>query len=276
MAEEQPLAEGDAIGRARRIEDARGRYIHAIKQSLPPDMRLDGLKIVVDCAHGAAYTVAPTAIWELGAEVVAIGVSPNGTNINDGVGSTSLEAISRRVVDEQARHRHRARRRRRPADRDRREGPRGRRRPDHGADRHPHGGQRRAQGRRRGRHGDVEPRARAPAQRLRARPGPHQGRRPLRARGDARGRLQRRRRAVGAHDPARPRHHRRRLHRRAAGARRAGPLGQARRASCCTCSIRCRSCSRTWSTRAATRSPTRKSRRRSPRARPRSPAAAAS
>ncbi len=102
MATDQPLAEGEAIGRARRIDDARGRYIHAIKQSLPEGTRLDGLKIVVDCAHGAAYQVAPTAIWELGAEVVAIGVSPNGTNINDGVGSTSLEAISRRVVDEQA------------------------------------------------------------------------------------------------------------------------------------------------------------------------------
>ena len=102
MQAEQPLADGDAIGRARRIEDARGRYIHAIKQSLPSDTRLDGLKIVVDCAHGAAYQVAPTAIWELGAEVVAIGVSPDGTNINDGVGSTSLEAISRKVVDEKA------------------------------------------------------------------------------------------------------------------------------------------------------------------------------
>jgi phosphoglucosamine mutase len=102
MAIEQPLAQGDAIGRARRIEDSRGRYIHAIKQSLPSSVRLDGLKIVVDCAHGAAYQVAPTAIWELGAEVIAIGVTPNGLNINDGVGSTSLEAISRRVVDEKA------------------------------------------------------------------------------------------------------------------------------------------------------------------------------
>jgi len=102
MQAEQPLADGEAIGRARRIEDSRGRYIHAIKQSLPPETRLDGLKIVVDCAHGAAYQVAPTAVWELGAEVIAIGVSPDGKNINDGVGSTSLEAISRKVVDEQA------------------------------------------------------------------------------------------------------------------------------------------------------------------------------
>ena len=102
MGEDQPLAEGDAIGRARRIEDARGRYIHAVKQSLPEDVRLDGLKIVVDCAHGAAYNVTPTAIWELGAEVVAMGVRPDGLNINDGVGSTALDAIKARVVAESA------------------------------------------------------------------------------------------------------------------------------------------------------------------------------
>ena len=68
------LAASEAIGRARRIEDARGRYIHAVKASLPDQVRLDGLKIVVDCAHGAAYQVAPSAFWELGAEVIAIGV----------------------------------------------------------------------------------------------------------------------------------------------------------------------------------------------------------
>ncbi|MCB5425835.1 phosphoglucosamine mutase [Altererythrobacter sp. CC-YST694] len=102
MEQDIPLAQGDQIGRARRIEDARGRYIHAIKQSLPSDIRLDGLKIVVDCANGAAYNVAPSAIWELGAEVVAMGVEPNGLNINDGVGSTSLDAIKARVVAEGA------------------------------------------------------------------------------------------------------------------------------------------------------------------------------
>ena len=102
MQQDQPLAEGDAIGRARRIEDARGRYIHAVKQSLPSDCRLDGLKIVVDCANGAAYSVTPTAIWELGAEVVAIGVTPNGLNINDGVGSTALETVKARVIAEGA------------------------------------------------------------------------------------------------------------------------------------------------------------------------------
>ncbi|WP_340587335.1 phosphoglucosamine mutase [Erythrobacter alti] len=102
MEEDQPLAEGDAIGRARRIEDARGRYIHAVKRSLPEDVRLDGLKIVVDCAHGAAYNVTPTALWELGAKVIAMGVEPNGRNINDGVGSTDLDAIKARVVEEGA------------------------------------------------------------------------------------------------------------------------------------------------------------------------------
>jgi phosphoglucosamine mutase len=102
LEEDIPLAEGELIGRARRIDDARGRYIHAIKQSLASDIRLDGLKIVVDCAHGAAYTVAPSAIWELGAEVIAMGVEPNGTNINDGVGSTHLDALRARVVGEGA------------------------------------------------------------------------------------------------------------------------------------------------------------------------------
>ncbi len=93
-----PLAAAPEIGRARRIDDARGRYIHAVKASLPDDVRLDGLKIVVDCANGAAYQVAPSAIWELGAEVVAIGVSPDGTNINERCGSTHLELVKDSVV----------------------------------------------------------------------------------------------------------------------------------------------------------------------------------
>jgi phosphoglucosamine mutase len=96
------LADSARIGRARRIEDARGRYIHAIKQSVATETRFDGLKVVVDCANGAAYQVAPSAIWELGAEVVTIGVSPNGTNINAGVGSTSLEAVKAKVLEEGA------------------------------------------------------------------------------------------------------------------------------------------------------------------------------
>jgi len=98
LAQDLPLAASPQIGRARRIDDARGRYIHAVKASLPDDIRLDGMKIVVDCANCAAYQVAPSAIWELGAEVVAVGVSPNGTNINDKCGSTHLELVKESVV----------------------------------------------------------------------------------------------------------------------------------------------------------------------------------
>ncbi len=99
---EQELAPAPRIGRARRIDDAQGRYIHAVKQSVSDETRFDDLKVVVDCANGAAYQVAPSAIWELGAEVIAIGVNPNGTNINDGVGSTSLDALKAKVVEEGA------------------------------------------------------------------------------------------------------------------------------------------------------------------------------
>ena len=248
------LAQGDAIGRARRIEDARGRYIHAVKRTVGQDMRFDKLKVVVDCANGAAYQVAPTAIWELGGTVIAIGVEPNGTNINDDVGSTSLDAVKARVLAEGRRCRHRARRRCRPADRGRRERPDGRRRPAHGADRHAHEGTRNAEGRRRGCHGDEQPRPRTLPRRKWTHARPDQGRRPLRARGDARRRVQSRRRAVGPHDPARLRSHRRRHDRGAAGARRAGSRGQAGERGACTCSIRCRNCSGTSSIRAAIRS----------------------
>ncbi len=99
---DQELVDAPRVGRARRIEDARGRYLHAVKQSVSDETRFDGLKVVVDCANGAAYQVAPSAIWELGAEVITLGVSPNGTNINDGVGSTSLDAIKAKVVEEGA------------------------------------------------------------------------------------------------------------------------------------------------------------------------------
>ena len=102
LAAEPELALPNDIGRARRIEDARGRYIHAVKLSLPEHVRLDGLKIVVDCANGAAYNTTPTAFWELGASVTSIGISPNGRNINDGCGSTSLGQLRERVVFEQA------------------------------------------------------------------------------------------------------------------------------------------------------------------------------
>lgn len=93
-----PLANAPDIGRARRIEDARGRYIHFAKATFPDDLRLDGLKVVVDCANGAAYQVAPSALWELGADVIAIGVNPNGKNINDQVGSTAPQVLCETVV----------------------------------------------------------------------------------------------------------------------------------------------------------------------------------
>ncbi len=98
LGQDIALAESEDIGRARRIEDARGRYIHAVKGSLPDNVRLDGLKIVVDCANGAAYQVAPSAMWELGAEVITVGVSPNGKNINDRCGSTHLDLVKETVV----------------------------------------------------------------------------------------------------------------------------------------------------------------------------------
>jgi phosphoglucosamine mutase len=102
LDEEPVLAAPAAIGRARKIEDARGRYIHFAKSTFPEECRLDGLKIVVDCANGAAYQVAPSALWELGAEVIPLGVSPNGFNINDGVGSTAPALLQERVVAEGA------------------------------------------------------------------------------------------------------------------------------------------------------------------------------
>ena len=95
---EIPLAASGDIGRARRVEDAIGRYIHAAKSTFPRELTLDGMRIVIDCANGAAYKVAPSALWELGAEVIAIGVEPNGKNINDGVGSTAPLALCETVV----------------------------------------------------------------------------------------------------------------------------------------------------------------------------------
>jgi phosphoglucosamine mutase len=87
------LAAPAHLGRAQRLDDAVGRYIEFVKGSLPKGLTLDGLKIVVDCAHGAAYRVAPTVLRELGAEVIALGVEPNGFNINKDCGSTSPKAM---------------------------------------------------------------------------------------------------------------------------------------------------------------------------------------
>jgi phosphoglucosamine mutase len=91
------LAPAEAIGRATRVESAQERYIEFAKRTLPKHLRLDGLRIVIDCANGAGYKVAPEALWELGAEVIKIGVDPNGRNINDKCGSTAPEALMAKV-----------------------------------------------------------------------------------------------------------------------------------------------------------------------------------
>jgi phosphoglucosamine mutase len=92
------LARADALGRAMRLEDAPGRYIEAAKATFPSQYRLDGLKVVVDCANGAAYKVAPTVLWELEADVIPIGVDPDGFNINRDCGSTHPEYLCEQVV----------------------------------------------------------------------------------------------------------------------------------------------------------------------------------
>ncbi|SHH67952.1 phosphoglucosamine mutase [Cognatishimia maritima] len=86
------------IGRAKRIDDGRFRYIERVKSSLPSGVPFKGLKVVIDCANGAAYRAAPEALWELGAEVIPVGVSPNGTNINAGCGSTHTQTAAEAVV----------------------------------------------------------------------------------------------------------------------------------------------------------------------------------
>ncbi len=91
------LAKSAALGRAKRIDGVQDRYIEFAKRTLPRNMSLDGLRIVVDCANGAAYSVAPAALWELGAEVVSIGVEPDGFNINRDCGSTAPEALCQKV-----------------------------------------------------------------------------------------------------------------------------------------------------------------------------------
>ncbi|SJZ37836.1 phosphoglucosamine mutase [Enhydrobacter aerosaccus] len=93
-----PLAGPSAIGRAKRLDDSEGRYIEAVKASAARGLDLSDLKIVVDCANGAAYKVAPTVLWELGAEVIPLGVSPDGFNINGNCGSTHPAALQEQVV----------------------------------------------------------------------------------------------------------------------------------------------------------------------------------
>jgi phosphoglucosamine mutase len=96
------LADADALGRAKRVDGVHDRYIEFAKRTLPRSMSLSGLRIVVDCANGAGYKVAPAALWELGAEVIAINDEPNGFNINQDCGSTSPEALSAKVHEVRA------------------------------------------------------------------------------------------------------------------------------------------------------------------------------
>ncbi len=96
------LVAPERIGRATRVESAQERYIEFAKRTLPRDLRFDGLRIVIDCAHGAGYKVAPQALWELGAEVIGIGVEPNGRNINAECGSTSPAALAAKVKERRA------------------------------------------------------------------------------------------------------------------------------------------------------------------------------
>lgn len=96
------LAPPDKLGRAKRLEDAEGRYIEFAKNTFPKGLRLDGLKIVVDCANGAAYKAAPAALWELGGDVFSLGVSPDGFNINKDCGSTDTDLMRQAVVSQGA------------------------------------------------------------------------------------------------------------------------------------------------------------------------------
>ncbi|HAD24413.1 MAG TPA: phosphoglucosamine mutase [Alphaproteobacteria bacterium] len=96
------LVAPDMLGRAKRLEDAGARYIEFVKSTVPRGLRLDGLRVVIDCANGAAYRVAPTVLWELGADVIAIGVEPNGFNINQDCGSTHLQKLSDKVCEVRA------------------------------------------------------------------------------------------------------------------------------------------------------------------------------
>jgi phosphoglucosamine mutase len=98
----QDLPPPDKLGKASRLDDAQGRYVEFLKSGLPRRQNFEGLKVVVDCAHGAAYKIAPQLLWELEAEIVPIGVQPNGRNINDGYGATATEKLERMVVEHKA------------------------------------------------------------------------------------------------------------------------------------------------------------------------------
>jgi phosphoglucosamine mutase len=95
-------ARAEYIGRAKRIDDGRFRYVERVKGTFPAGLTLEGIRVVIDCANGAAYRAAPEVLWELGAEVIPIGVAPDGFNINDGVGSTSTAAAAAKVRESRA------------------------------------------------------------------------------------------------------------------------------------------------------------------------------
>jgi phosphoglucosamine mutase len=99
---EDGLAEPSKLGRAKRIDDSQARYIEYAKRTFPRNLRLEGLRIVIDCANGAAYKVAPDVLWELGAEIIKIGVDPNGFNINEDCGSTAPAAMAAKVREVRA------------------------------------------------------------------------------------------------------------------------------------------------------------------------------
>ncbi|KXW56170.1 phosphoglucosamine mutase [Ferrovum sp. PN-J185] len=101
---ERPMVclESDLLGRVKRIDDAPGRYIEFCKSTFPSQLDLKGMKLVVDCAHGATYHVAPWVFHELGAEVITIGNQPNGLNINDGVGATAPQSLQQQVIENRA------------------------------------------------------------------------------------------------------------------------------------------------------------------------------
>ena len=183
------LAKSTDLGRAKRIDGVHDRYIEFAKRTLPRNLSLDGLRVVIDCANGAAYRVAPDALWELGADVVSIGVEPDGFNINHDCGSTAPDALCRKVREMRAdigialdgdADRVVIVRRARPSDR---------RRPASGGDRRKLARRRPAGAARRGRDGDVQSRPRTASAIAEALAGAHAGRRPLRARAHARARL---------------------------------------------------------------------------------------
>lgn len=102
LDKEIECVDSSLLGKASRLNDAAGRYIEFCKSTFPSTLSLHGMKVVVDCAHGATYHIAPAVFKELGAEVIAMGVEPNGTNINDQVGATDVRALQARVVEEEA------------------------------------------------------------------------------------------------------------------------------------------------------------------------------